>query len=67
MKAIYSGLRCGPYEVYTPNREDGLVIRFSLMINLLECLQAWTQAGLNLASGLVSSQASVGSGPRSQE
>lgn len=67
MKVTHSGRRRGPYDVYAPNREDGLFIRFSLMINLLECLQSWTQAGLNLASGLVSSQASVGSGPRSKE
>ena len=51
-------------EFIPPNREDGLFIRFSLMIHLLGCLQSWFQAGLHLASGLVSSQASVGAGSR---
>lgn len=46
-------------EFIPPNREDGLFNKFSLMIHLLGCLQSWDQAGLHLASGLVSSQASV--------
>lgn len=50
-------------ESIPPSREDGLFTRFSFMIHSLEWLQSWAQAGAepswSVASGLVSTQASV--------
>lgn len=53
-------------EFIPPNREDFIayLLDFSLMIHLIECLQAWTQ--VLLVSGLVSSQAHVWSGPETE-